>query len=136
MTKGTFIGMARATPEKFQFSIKVPETITHVKRLDVNKGAITYFEEFLDKISPLRTTNKLGPILFQLPPSFTVNDFKNIEQFLDKLPADGYDYAIEFRHPSRNCSSKVWPILLEIALQYMAADAVAETGIEGVLITL
>ena len=25
-------------------SIKVPETITHVKRLDVNKGAITYFE--------------------------------------------------------------------------------------------
>ena len=49
MTKGTFIGMARGTPEKFQFSIKVPETITHVKRLDVNKGAITYFEEFLIK---------------------------------------------------------------------------------------
>ena len=85
MTKGTFIGMSRATPEKFQFSIKVPETITHTKRLDVNKGAITYFEEFLDKISPLRTTKKLGAILFQLPPSFTVN---------------GYDYAIEFRHPS------------------------------------
>jgi uncharacterized protein YecE (DUF72 family) len=101
MTKGTFIGMARATPEKFQFSIKVPETITHVKRLDVNKGVIAYFEEFLDKISPLRNTKKLGAILFQLPPSFTVNDFKNIEQFLDKLPtADGYDYAVEFRHPS------------------------------------
>jgi uncharacterized protein YecE (DUF72 family) len=66
MTKGTFIGMARATPEKFKFSIKVPETITHVKRLDVKKGAIAYFEEFLDKISPLRTTNKLGAILFQL----------------------------------------------------------------------
>jgi len=44
-------------------------------------------------------------ILFQLPPSFTVNNFKNIEQFLDKLPtADGYDYAVEFRHPVRgNC---------------------------------
>jgi uncharacterized protein YecE (DUF72 family) len=54
MTKGTFIGMSRATPEKFQFSIKVPETITHVKRLDINKGAIMYFEQFLDKISPLR----------------------------------------------------------------------------------
>jgi uncharacterized protein YecE (DUF72 family) len=35
MTKGTFIGMSRATPEKFQFSIKVPETITYVKRLDL-----------------------------------------------------------------------------------------------------
>ena len=51
MTKGTFIGMTRTTPEKFQFSVKVAETITHVKRLDVNKGAITAFEEFLDKIS-------------------------------------------------------------------------------------
>ena len=40
MTKGTFIGMTRATPEKFQFSIKVPETVTHVKRLDIKKGAM------------------------------------------------------------------------------------------------
>jgi len=33
MTKGMFIGMVRATPEKFQFSIKVPEAIIHVKSL-------------------------------------------------------------------------------------------------------
>ena len=69
MTKGTFIGMSRATPEKFQFSIKVPETVTHVKRLDIKKGAMTSFEEFLDKISPLKTANKLGAILFQLNPN-------------------------------------------------------------------
>jgi uncharacterized protein YecE (DUF72 family) len=36
MTKDTFFGMVRATPEKFQFS-KVPETITHVKKMDVEK---------------------------------------------------------------------------------------------------
>ena len=47
--------MAKATPEKFQFSIKVPETVSHVKGMDINKGAITAFEEFLDKISPLKT---------------------------------------------------------------------------------
>ena len=94
MTKGTFIGMSRATPEKFEFSIKVPETVTHVKRLDIKKGAMTSFEEFLDKISPPKIANKLGAVLFQLPPSFTVGDFKNIEQFLDRLPsADGYEYA-------------------------------------------
>jgi uncharacterized protein YecE (DUF72 family) len=52
MTKGTFIGMVKATPEKFQFSVKVPEINTHQKRLDVNKSVITDFEEFLDKISP------------------------------------------------------------------------------------
>ena len=65
MTKGTFIGMIRATPEKFQFSVKVPETITHKKRLDINNGAIVDFEEFLDKISPLKTANKLGTILIR-----------------------------------------------------------------------
>jgi uncharacterized protein YecE (DUF72 family) len=59
------------------------------------------FEEFLDKISPLRTANKLGAILFQIPPSFTVTEFKNDELFLDRLPtADRYDYAVEFRYPS------------------------------------
>ncbi|MGA9152326.1 MAG: DUF72 domain-containing protein [Candidatus Nitrosopolaris sp.] len=101
MTKGTFIGMTRATPEKFQFSIKVPETVTHIKRLDIEKGAMTSFGEFLDKISPLKTAHKLGAILFQLPPSFTVDDFRNIEQFLDRLTTtDGYNYAVEFRHPS------------------------------------
>jgi uncharacterized protein YecE (DUF72 family) len=106
MTKGTFIGMVRATLEKFQFSVKVPETITHNKRLDINKGAMVDFEEFLDKISPLKTANKLGTILIQLPPSFTVSDFKKIEGFLDRLPSSSsnssssYDYAVELGHPS------------------------------------
>jgi len=31
MTKGTFIGMSKATPAEFQFLVKVPETITHKK---------------------------------------------------------------------------------------------------------
>jgi uncharacterized protein YecE (DUF72 family) len=50
MTKGTFIGMVRATPEKFQFSVKVPETITHNKRLDISteRGCIIP-EEFIKK---------------------------------------------------------------------------------------
>jgi uncharacterized protein YecE (DUF72 family) len=51
MTKGTFIDMTKATPDNFQFSIKVPETVTHNKRLAVEKGAVSDLEEFLDKIS-------------------------------------------------------------------------------------
>ena len=39
MTKGTFYGMVKATPEDFQFSVKVLETATHDKRLNVEKGA-------------------------------------------------------------------------------------------------
>jgi uncharacterized protein YecE (DUF72 family) len=61
-------------------------THTHErKKLDVSKGAIILFEEFLDKISPLKIANKLGAILIQLPPRFTVKEFKNTEQFLDTL---------------------------------------------------
>src|SRR6187200_1037698 len=136
MTKGTFIGMSKATPEKFQFSVKVPETITHIKRLRTELGAFSDFEDFLDKISPLNKANKLGAVLFQLPPSFTVSEFKNVERFLDKLPksasasasnlrssslssppstkktaiSNAYHDALEFRHPTWNTEGP-WELL-------------------------
>ncbi|MFZ0253998.1 MAG: DUF72 domain-containing protein [Nitrososphaeraceae archaeon] len=117
MTKGTFIGMSKATPAGFQFSVKVPETITHKKRLDIKKNVLKDFEAFLEKISPLRNANKLGAILIQLPPSFRVDGFKNVESFLNELSTFsnidneksheyesgtnyGYQYALEFRNPS------------------------------------
>lgn len=53
--------------------------------------------EFHEKISPLKFANKLGAVLIQLPPSLTVKEFQNTEEFLDRLPS-GYDYAVEFRH--------------------------------------
>ena len=92
MTKDTFTAMIRATPDNFQFSVKVPETATHDKRLDVGKGAMGLLEEFLDKISPLKSANKLEAVLIQLPPGFTVKEFQNTEGFLDRLPS-GNDYV-------------------------------------------
>jgi uncharacterized protein YecE (DUF72 family) len=130
MTKGTFIGMTRATPEKFQFSIKVPETVTHVKRLDIKKGAMTSFEEFLDKISPLKTAKKLGAILFQLPPSFTVSEFKNTEQFLDRLNiANDYDCAMEFRHPSWETEGP-WEMLKHYNIAAVMTDSPAKENLQ------
>ena len=143
MTKDTFIGMVRATPEKFQFSVKVPETITHNKRLDINKGAMADFEEFLDKISPLKTANKLGTILIQLPPSFTVTDFKKIEGFLDRLPSSSssssnssssssghhYDYAIEFRHPSWKTEGP-WDMLRHYNIAAVMTDSPARENLQ------
>jgi len=61
----------------------VPETVTHEKRLDVKKGAMVILEEFLEKISPLKRANKLGAILIQLSPSFSVDAFRQTESFLD-----------------------------------------------------
>ena len=121
MTKQTFIGMDNATPENFEFSIKVPETVTHIKRLDVEKGSISSLEEFLDKISPLKIANKLGAILVQLPPSFTVSDFKDTENFLDRLPS-GYQYALEFRHPSWNTEGP-WEMLNHYDIAAVMTDS-------------
>jgi uncharacterized protein YecE (DUF72 family) len=99
MAQGTFYGMVKATPDNFQFSVKVPETVTHKKRLDVKNGAAEALQEFLIKIEPLKSAGKLGAILIQLPPSFSVAQFRQTESFLDRLPL-GYEYAVEFRHPS------------------------------------
>ena len=121
MTKDTFVSMAKATPHHFQFSVKVPEIVTHDKGLDINAGAMTDLEEFLDKISPLKNSNKLGAILIQLPPSFTIKEFKKTEVFLDKLP-NGYDYAIEFRNASWNTEGP-WEMLKHYNLAAVMTDS-------------
>lgn len=120
MTRHTFDGMARATPDNFQFSLKVPETVTRIKGLDVKSGAISALEDFLDKIASLKSANKLGTILIQLPPRFTVKDFKNKNQFFDRLPR-GYDYAIEFRHPSWETEGP-WDMLKQFNVAAVITD--------------
>ena len=62
MTKGTFNGMVRLPQRNASFQLRYQR---HQKRLDVNKSVITDFEEFLDKTSPLKDSNKLGAILLQ-----------------------------------------------------------------------
>ncbi|TLX82832.1 MAG: DUF72 domain-containing protein [Thaumarchaeota archaeon] len=121
MTKETFTAMTRGTPDNFQFSIKVPETVTHDKRLDVSKGAMALLGEFLEKISPLKSTNKLGAVLIQLPPSFTVKEFRNTEGFLERLPT-GYDYAVEFRNPSWNTEGP-WEMLKHYNIAAVMTDS-------------
>jgi uncharacterized protein YecE (DUF72 family) len=86
------------------------------------------FEEFLDKISPLKSANKLGAILFHLP--LTVSDFKNIEQFLDRLPtADSYDYAVEFRHPSWGTEGP-WEMLKHYNIAAMMTDSPSSENLQ------
>jgi uncharacterized protein YecE (DUF72 family) len=120
MTRDTFERMIKATPEYFQFSVKVPETITREKKL--GEGSMELFSDFLDKIEPLKKANKLGAILFQMSPNFTVGDFKNAEEFVDKLP-HGYDYALEFRHASWQTEGA--PELLK---HYAIANVMTDSG--------
>jgi uncharacterized protein YecE (DUF72 family) len=83
-----------STPDEFRFCLKAPKRITHELRL-VNTAAEMH--AFLDASAGLE--KKFGPVLIQLPPSFTVSERANLDSFLQTLPA-GQRYAIEFRHAS------------------------------------
>jgi uncharacterized protein YecE (DUF72 family) len=52
----------------------------------------------LERIAPLADAGKLGPLLWQLPPTF-VRDDDRLKEALDALPSD-LRHAVEFRHES------------------------------------
>jgi uncharacterized protein YecE (DUF72 family) len=91
----TLANWVEATPAGFVFAVKANQRITHILRLK-NAGDAT--ELFFKMIDPLRTSRRLGPILFQLPPQLKC-DIALLHDYLDLLPA-GMRYAFEFRHTS------------------------------------
>jgi len=80
-------------PGGFLYSIKASRIITHNQRLE---GCQDTFETFLSRASLLGET--LGPVLFQLPPSFSL-DLGRLESFMALLPEE-FSYAMEFRNPT------------------------------------
>lgn len=109
-SKGLVLGWSRYSPQGFVFSAKLPRTITHEKELDPHQGAETDLIRFLSLMQPLITAGKLGPVLIQLPPSFSYDeDFTKLRAFLDLIPED-VRFAVEFRHPSW-LKGEVWSLL-------------------------
>jgi uncharacterized protein YecE (DUF72 family) len=84
-----------ATPPGFVFAVKANQRITHIARLK-NAGEAT--ELFFRMIDPLRTSRRLGPVLFQLPPNLKC-DVALLRDYLTLLP-EGMRYAFEFRNES------------------------------------
>jgi len=84
-----------ATPPGFVFAAKANMRITHILRL---KGSGEATELFFRMIDPLRTSRRLGPVLFQLPPAMKC-DVALMHDYLELLPGD-LRYAFEFRHES------------------------------------
>ena len=97
---GMILGAAKNTPPEFLFSAKLPKVITHDKTLDLEKGVKEDLFRFLHLMKPLIKDLKLGPLLIQLPPSFTYSDgLRKLEGFLGVLPTD-VSFAVEFRNKS------------------------------------
>jgi uncharacterized protein YecE (DUF72 family) len=81
-------------PDAFRFSIKASRKITHFKRLKPEAR-----DETLYLVETVRALGqRLGTLLFQLPPNLKV-DVERLAAFLDLLPPE-IPVALEFRHDS------------------------------------
>jgi len=111
-SKGLVQGWARYTPVNFLFSVKLPQLLTHEKKLQLGKGVEADLVRFLSLMKPLIASGKLGPVLIQLPPSYSYQtDFEKLKAFLGVVP-DDVKFAVEFRHPSW-LREDVWSVLRE-----------------------
>jgi uncharacterized protein YecE (DUF72 family) len=91
--KATFTKWYKQSSPDFIFAVKASRYTTHVKYLaDPYQSSIKFFKV----ITPLK--QKLGPVLFQLPPHWKCR-VDRLEQFLKILPA-GIRYTFELRNPT------------------------------------
>jgi uncharacterized protein YecE (DUF72 family) len=90
---GAVQGWDKSTPDSFRFVMKAPRSITHSRKL---LGCEEHLKRFVEVASGLGP--KLGPLLFQLPPTFQ-RDLDRLANFLSALPSS-IQAAFEFRHPS------------------------------------
>ncbi len=139
-----FAAWAAQTPADFVFSVKGPRYITHLRRLkEVEKPLANFLASGV-----LGLKEKLGPVLWQFPPSFKF-DAPLLEAFFAMLPHDtdaardvarGHDakvegrsaipkqnrrpvrHAIEIRHDSFRT-----PEFIELLRQYDIALVCADT---------
>jgi uncharacterized protein YecE (DUF72 family) len=92
-TEAAFDAWRDAVPDDFVFAVKGSRFITHMIKLkDPSRGIVNFVPR------AERLGDKLGPILWQLPPGWNVN-VERLDQFLEELPR-GHRYAVELRNQS------------------------------------
>jgi uncharacterized protein YecE (DUF72 family) len=96
-----FRGWCRRSPDGFIFAVKANRFITHIKKLSDPGQALEPFAQNVRELG-----DKLGPILFQLPPSWKWNP-ERVAAFLEHLHshpvAKNWRVAFEIRNPSWDC---------------------------------
>lgn len=124
--KTTFQRWYFQTPKEFIFAVKASRFITHIKRL---RGVKEAWREFFENAKSLK--EKLGPILFQLPPSFKASqeNIESLKKFLKILSEDLSSrhpfllrFAFEFRHRSW-IEKQIFDLLKKYNISWVIADS-------------
>ena len=87
------LGWDEQVPKGFSFVLKASRRITHQKQLQDAGDELSYLLQTSSVLG-----NKLGPMLFQLPPFFK-KDVARLGEFLALMPR-GWRAAFEFRNTS------------------------------------
>jgi uncharacterized protein YecE (DUF72 family) len=80
------------SPEHFRFSVKAPKAITHFKQFHDSARMIGDFYETINH----GLQEKLGPVLFQMPPRFSYDE-ERLDRILKNLDPS-FNNIAEFRH--------------------------------------
>ncbi len=109
-------GWVAQSPPGFLLTVKASRYLTHIKRLaDLGRG----IELFYERLAPLARSPKMGPVLWQLPPSFRRDDGR-LRAALERLPPGRH--CFEFREAS-------WfhPDVYELLRQHCAALVIGDS---------
>jgi uncharacterized protein YecE (DUF72 family) len=124
-----FDGWRKMSPDNFKFVVKASRFITHNKKLKDPEESIRRFFSNVHYLG-----EKLGAILFQLPPSWKINADR-LNEFICVLPK-GYRYVFEFRNntwhvdqiadlmKNHNCAFCIYELAGYTSPAYVTADFV------------
>jgi uncharacterized protein YecE (DUF72 family) len=84
----------KVAPNGFLYAAKFPLEVTHERNLVNSRSEAENFVYTMQGLG-----DRLGPLLLQLPPNFTVEGIEVLNTFLRELP-EGPRYAVEVRHRS------------------------------------
>lgn len=103
------------TADNFRFCPKAPRAITHDQRLLDVDDTLSGFLETMQILG-----DRLGPVVFQFPPDYRIDQRDSLKTFLQSLPS-GFRYAVELRHRSW-WSEATADLLREANVCWIAAD--------------
>lgn len=110
------------TPKGFKFFPKIPQTVSHLKRLNEVKNLV---DEFCDSVSGLE--EKQGMIFLQLHDNFKPKDYDRVEKFVKEFPK-GVPLAIEFRSTEWFNNKEVFDKVSELFKKHKITNVLVDTA--------
>ena len=120
--KEQFITWRNKTPKEFKFFPKIPQTVSHLKRLNEVK---TLVDEFCFSASGLE--EKLGMIFLQMNDNFKPKDFDRLEKFVREFPK-GVPLAIELRNEEWFNIKPDFEKTMELFKKYKVTNVIVDTA--------